>query len=126
MQSVFEEPLSLEIALERNEKNGNVETKPKLLPESIFVEQGDNQIKLNPLSHVDPNGLNISQISGSSKTFSSLSYDSSSNMFTTEVEKETELLLEKNVLKKISKERWKMFTSTRMDKSFLKKVGYCK
>ena len=67
------------------------------LSQSISVEKGDSQIKLNPLSHANPNDLNISQISGSSKTFSSLNYDKNSNMFTTEVEKETELLLEKNI-----------------------------
>ena len=52
---------------------------------------------MNPLSYASPNDLNISGISGSSKTFSSLRYDKNSNMFTTEVEKETELLLEKNI-----------------------------
>ena len=41
----------------------------------------------------------------SSKTFSSLSYDKSSNMFTTEVEKETELLLEKNILDNLFSKR---------------------
>ena len=52
---------------------------------------------MNPLSYASPNDLNISRISGSSKTFSSLRYDKNSNMFTIEVEKETELLLEKNI-----------------------------
>ena len=50
---------------------------------------------MNPLSYASSNDLNISRISGSSKTFSSLRYDKNSNMFTIEVEKE--LLLEKNI-----------------------------
>ena len=86
----------MENALERNEKNDNIKTKPKFLSESISVEQENNQIKLNPLSHANVNDLNICQILGSSKTFSFLSYGNNSNMFTTKVEKETELLLEEN------------------------------
>ena len=70
---------SLESALEQIEKK----PKPKSLPESISIEKGDNQIKMNPLSHTNPNGLNVSQISGSSKTFSFLSCDKSSNMLIT-------------------------------------------
>ena len=86
----------MENALERNEKNDNIKTKPKFRSESISVEQENNQIKLNPLSHANVNDLNICQILGSSKTFSFLSYGNNSNMFTTQVEKETELLLEEN------------------------------
>ena len=63
---------------------------------------------MNPLSHTNPNDLNVSQISGSSKTFSSLSYDKNANTFTTEVGKETELLLEKNI--------WDNFFSKRSQK----------
>ena len=65
-QSLFEQPLSLENALVRNEKN--VKIKPKFLSENTSFEQVDNQIYLNPLSHTNPNDLNNSQISRSSET----------------------------------------------------------
>ena len=65
-QSLFEQPLSLENALVRNEKH--VKTKPKFLSENISFEQVDNQIYLNLLSHTNPNDLNNSHISGSSAT----------------------------------------------------------
>ena len=66
-QSLFEQPLSLENALVRNEKS--VKIKPKFLSENISFEQVDNQIYLNPLSHTNSNDLNNSQISSSSETW---------------------------------------------------------
>ena len=39
---MFEQPPTLENALERNDKNGNVNTEPKFLSETISAEQGDH------------------------------------------------------------------------------------